>query len=59
VEHWTTEFGDGEVPRPPWWGGWRLTPRAFEFWQQGHFRLHDRVSYERSGEAWRIERLQP
>ncbi len=59
VAHWTTEFADGNVPRPPWWGGWRLTPRAFEFWQQGAARLHDRVRYEADGDGWMLERLQP
>jgi len=59
VAHWTAEFGDGEVPRPPWWGGWRLQPRAYEFWQQGQHRLHDRVRYETAGPGWTITRLQP
>jgi pyridoxamine 5'-phosphate oxidase len=59
VDRWTAEFGDREVPRPAWWGGWRVTPRAFEFWQQGLHRLHDRVRYELSGDGWRVERLQP
>ncbi len=59
VAHWTAEFADGDVPRPPWWGGWRLTPRAWEFWQQGVDRLHDRVRYEADGDRWRLERLQP
>ena len=59
VEHWTTELRDGAVPRPPWWGGWRITPQAYEFWQQGQYRLHDRVRYEADGPAWTIDRLQP
>jgi pyridoxamine 5'-phosphate oxidase len=56
---WTADFAGGAVPRPPWWGGWRLVPREFEFWQQGPHRLHDRVRYQRDGSTWRIERLQP
>jgi len=59
VARWTAEFADGDVPRPPWWGGWRLTPRAFEFWQQGAHRLHDRVRYEPDGPVWVRHRLQP
>jgi pyridoxamine 5'-phosphate oxidase len=59
VARWTDEFRDAEVPRPPWWGGWRVTPRAFEFWQQGTDRLHDRVRYEADGAAWTVTRLQP
>jgi pyridoxamine 5'-phosphate oxidase len=56
---WTSEFAQRDVPRPEWWGGWRVTPRAFEFWQQGRHRLHDRVRYDRDGTGWRIQRLQP
>ena len=59
VDRWTAEFGDGDVPRPDWWGGWRIVPRAVEFWQQGHHRLHDRVRYEPAGDGWHVERLQP
>jgi pyridoxamine 5'-phosphate oxidase len=52
---------DGEVPLPEFWGGYRLVPDAFEFWQGRPDRLHDRFRYDR-GEAppgWRIERLAP
>ncbi len=49
----------GEVPRPSSWGGLRVHPTAFEFWQGRPSRLHDRLRYNRSGEAWRIERLAP
>jgi pyridoxamine 5'-phosphate oxidase len=48
-----------DVPRPPCWGGLRVEPTAFEFWQGRPSRLHDRLRYNRSGEAWRIERLAP
>lgn len=49
------------VPRPPHWGGYRLVPRAFEFWQEGQYRLHDRFTYTRAraNEPWRIERINP
>ena len=50
---------DARCPRPEWWGGWRVVPRTFEFWQQGDHRLHDRVRYEADGSGWRVERLQP
>ena len=48
------------VPRPPHWGGYRLVPEAFEFWQGREDRLHDRILYRRArGGRWRIERLAP
>lgn len=48
-----------EVPLPSDWGGYRLCPRAWEFWQHRENRLHDRFRYERDAVGWRIERLQP
>ena len=47
------------VPRPPNWGGFRLRPRAFEFWQNQADRLHDRFRYSRDGDRWILERLAP
>lgn len=48
------------APRPDHWGGYRVNPEMFEFWQAGEYRLHDRVRYTRaSGGTWRIERLSP
>ncbi len=52
-------FAGREVPRPAWWGGIRVVPRAFEFWQNRDDRLHDRLRYTRRGDAWQLERLQP
>jgi pyridoxamine 5'-phosphate oxidase len=52
-------FRDGGVPRPPRWGGYRLVPASFEFWQGRAFRLHDRFRYEREPTGWRLERLAP
>lgn len=49
----------GHVPRPPHWGGFRLEPDRFEFWQGRPSRLHDRICYEQDGENWRISRLSP
>ena len=48
-----------DVPRPEWWGGYRVVPAAVEFWQGRLNRLHDRLRYRRNGEAWVIERLAP
>jgi pyridoxamine 5'-phosphate oxidase len=50
---------DAEVPLPPFWGGYRLTPDVFEFWVSRTDRLHDRVRYRRTGGGWLIERLAP
>jgi len=51
-------LGDA-VPRPPHWGGYRVTPAAIEFWQGRESRLHDRICYRREASAWRVERLAP
>jgi pyridoxamine 5'-phosphate oxidase len=50
---------DGKVRRPDEWGGLRLVAYAYEFWQHGDDRLHDRFRYRRDGEAWVVERLGP
>lgn len=52
-------FAGQTVPRPPFWGGYRLEPRRIEFWYGRPDRLHDRVVYTRESEGWRIERLYP
>ncbi|MEK9655766.1 MAG: pyridoxamine 5'-phosphate oxidase [Halieaceae bacterium] len=56
----TERFGEGEIPRPPHWGGYRLVPVSWEFWQGGESRLHDRFRYTRADDnRWEITRLQP
>jgi pyridoxamine 5'-phosphate oxidase len=52
-------FGQEEVPRPPFWGGYRLVPAVVEFWHGRASRLHDRLRYTRTTDGWRIERLAP
>jgi pyridoxamine 5'-phosphate oxidase len=52
-------FAEGAVPRPPFWGGFRLAPQRIEFWYGRTDRLHERISYTRDGEGWRAERLYP
>ena len=52
-------FPGDEVPRPPNWGGFRLAPDTYEFWEHAESRLHDRIRYERDGHAWKRERLAP
>jgi pyridoxamine 5'-phosphate oxidase len=53
-------YGDGPVPRPAWWGGYRIVPDEFEFWQGRASRLHDRLRYLKTADgSWRSERLAP
>ncbi len=52
-------FKDIEVERPPYWGGYRLTPHAYEFWQGRRNRVHDRIAYARANGAWKMSRLAP
>jgi pyridoxamine 5'-phosphate oxidase len=49
----------GPGDRPAWWGGYRLRPQSYEFWQHREDRLHDRLRYEPDGASWRIVRLAP
>jgi pyridoxamine 5'-phosphate oxidase len=52
-------FADGEIPLPPFWGGYRVVPRTIEFWQGGPARLHDRFLYRCEAGAWKMTRLSP
>jgi pyridoxamine 5'-phosphate oxidase len=52
-------FAGREVPRPPFWGGFRVVPDRIELWWGRPSRLHDRVAFVRDGAAFRVERLQP
>ena len=53
------KFANKEVPLPSFWGGYRVRPTEFEFWQGKSQRLHDRFQYKRKKEGWQIDRLSP
>ena len=60
IERYQQQFRDGNVPRPPDWGGYIVIPAVVEFWQGRPSRLHDRIQYSLTGDgAWKIERLAP
>jgi pyridoxamine 5'-phosphate oxidase len=61
IAEYALKYGVGEVPRPPHWRGYRITPLAFEFWRNRPFRLHDRLVFRREapGQPWVKSRLFP
>ncbi|KAA3638287.1 MAG: pyridoxamine 5'-phosphate oxidase, partial [Proteobacteria bacterium] len=52
-------FKTGDIPLPNHWGGYRVIPDHYEFWQGRASRLHDRFSYSKTDQGWHIERLAP
>ena len=59
VAEYTAKHAIGEIPRPPYWSGFRILPQSIEFWHDRPFRLHDRVVFSRSGDTWEKTRLYP
>lgn len=59
VKEYEEKFKGGDVPLPPFWGGYRLAPERIEFWQGRANRLHDRLLFERQGDGWVSRRLYP
>jgi len=58
-EHFARQFTDSNIPRPPHWSGYRLTPQLIEFWEERPFRLHDRVRYVKKDGEWTSSLLNP
>jgi pyridoxamine 5'-phosphate oxidase len=58
-EEMKARFEGKEIPLPDFWGGYRIVPDAFEFWQGRESRLHDRIAYKKSENGWTIARLSP
>jgi pyridoxamine 5'-phosphate oxidase len=54
-----TRFHDRDIPRPSYWGGYKLIPSYFEFWQGREGRMHDRIAYSLENKSWTISRLSP
>lgn len=60
VAEYTARYAVGEIPRPPYWSGFRIVPKTIEFWHDRPFRLHDRLLFTRDGrDKWSKERLYP
>jgi pyridoxamine 5'-phosphate oxidase len=59
VELFSNKYSNKKVGLPPHWGGFILVPVLLEFWQEGEYRLHDRIQYTRKENSWLIERLAP
>jgi pyridoxamine 5'-phosphate oxidase len=59
VRAFDEEFKGRDVPRPEFWGGYRLTPNRFEFWQRRADRLHDRIAYQSTANGWTLARQAP
>ena len=59
LEEMKRKFADGKIPLPSFWGGYRIIPASWEFWQGRQNRMHDRFLYSKLEACWEIERLQP
>lgn len=55
----TENFANQDVPRPPFWSGFRVVAQKIEFWQEGEFRIHQRDLYTKSGKGWEVVKLYP
>ena len=59
VAEYAARHAIGEIPRPPYWSGFRIKPQTVEFWHDRPFRLHDRLVFSRDGDGWKRTRLYP
>ena len=59
VAEYTARHAIGDIPRPPYWSGFRIKPQTVEFWHDRPFRLHDRLVFSRDGDGWKRTRLYP
>ena len=59
VAEYTARYAIGDIPRPPYWSGFRIKPVSIEFWHDRPFRLHHRVVFEENGDGWQKTRLYP
>jgi pyridoxamine 5'-phosphate oxidase len=59
IAEYTARYAIGEIPRPPYWSGFRIVPKTIEFWHDRPFRLHDRVVFTRKDGGWEKTRLYP
>lgn len=57
--HYTLEFEGRDVPRPPYWSGYRVLAETIEFWLDRPFRLHERIVFSRAGDGWTVGRIYP
>lgn len=59
LKHFEKKYGTKDIPRPPHWSGFRIIPDMIEFWQDGEYRLHDRIVFTPDGKGWKRRRLNP
>ena len=59
LKRWESEFRGQPVPRPPYWGGYRVIPNKIEFWSDRENRMHDRMHFEKTDKGWVVKRLAP
>jgi pyridoxamine 5'-phosphate oxidase len=59
IKEVTKNFEGKDVPRPPFWSGFRVIPSVIEFWQEGEFRIHQREVYEKYLDGWKVKKLYP